>query len=291
MANTVTINLFEVSRTPDTQALSQTLHEFAQLPLEQRTRSDIRLDTVTLMPIDDVLPVEVWCLDFAKGRDVGPGKMARDKGVSDVGLGDDEFFGEETAALYVPNKKWLLVLNNHYGVGPSRMAAYFNALDPGNSSRHLMYSIAPKIDQAALKKMKAMKQFAEVELTASVGAFDETDGVGESVLEAASGISAQRVHLRFIANEKHKKGYILRRDAVMGLVDKLLQKSEDVDVLKIKRAEEVAEKQDRVINLIEHKIRRHYTQRDLTVTNHRYTYQSKIDLLRRACRGWLDSIV
>lgn len=290
MAKNVTINLFDVSRTPKTQSLSHTLEEFALLPLEKRARSEIRLDRVEFQPANAELPVDAWHLDFAKARDIGPGKMAKDKYIADIGLGEGELFGEETAAIYVPKKKWLLVLNNHYGVGPSRMAAYFNALDLGIAQRQLMYAINPKIDQTALERMEAMKSFAEVEITASVGAFEDGGDVGESVLQAASEIKAHRVHLRFIANEKYKRGDVLGLGAVKKMVAGLLGKDEGVDKLTVKGSEQIADKQDRVIDLIEHKIRRQYSTRELVVVNLRYTYESKIHLLRKACRGWLNSI-
>lgn len=290
MAKNVTINLFDVSRPKETPPLSETLQAFSDLSLEQRTRSDVRLDQITKHAADIVLPHIAWHLDFAKSRDIGPGKMAKDQRVGDVGLSDGELFGEETAALYLPHKKWLVVLHNQYGVGPSRMASYFNALDPGNLQNPVMYSISPKIDQVALDKMKAMKQFAEIEVTASVGAFDEGGDVSESVLQAANGIKAHRVHLRFMANERHKKGQILGLGAVKNMVDKLLQKGDEVHKLKVKGADQTADAQDRVIDLIEHKLRRRYSNRELVITNHRYTYDSKINLLRKACRAWLDSI-
>lgn len=289
MAKTITVNLFSVSRTPETQPLSETLQEFAGQELERRARSDIRLEKVEPHDADHLLPVKTWHLDFARSRDIGPGKMSKDRGVSDVGLEADELFGEETAALYVPDKRWLLVLNNHYGVGPSRMASYFNALDPGNFERHLMYSVEPKIDQEALRRMERMERFSEVEITANVGVFEDSDNVGESLLDAANGIRASRIYLKFIANEKYQRNNHLGLDAVKSFVTRLLGK-EEIDKFKVKGADEQLEKQDRVIDLIEHKVRRRYTDRELEIVNHRYTYDSKIQLLRKACRSWLDTI-
>lgn len=288
MAQNVTVNLFDVSRSDKTQPLSDTLKAFEQLPLEQRKRSDIRLETVCLIPSDKDIPYDVWHLDFAKQRDIGPGKMSNKKGITDITLDDGEQFGEETAALYVPEKRWLLVLNNQYGVGTSRMANYFNSLDPGNMQLHLMYSIYPKIDQSALAKMQAMQNFTEVEVVANVGAFDGIENAGESVLQAANNMTAHRVHLRFMANAPHKKGKSLSLDAARGFVNSLLGKDDGVEKLVV--TDSSAEVQDRVINLIEHKIKKPYPAKSLEIVNHRYTYDSKIKLLRRACREWLKSI-
>lgn len=289
MSRKVTVNLFEVSRTEGTQPLSATLDEFAALTLDQRLRTDVRLEHIDKHPPDTVLPFVVYLLNFAKAREIGPGKMAADHPVSDVGLSPDELFGEETAALYIPAKNWILVLNNHYGIGPSRMATYFNALDPG-SDRHFFYTIAPKIDQSALEKMQAMPNFAEVEITANVGAFETGEMVGESVYEATSGVGAQRLSLKLCANEAHKKGYVLNLQNIRGFIDRVLARSDDVSVLKVKSADQAATDQDRVINLIEHKIKLRYSDSALQVFNHRYTLASKINLLRQSCRYWLDTL-
>ena len=49
MAKKVTVNLFDVSWTEKrTQRLSDTLHEFSQLPLEDRWRGDIRRPSISL---------------------------------------------------------------------------------------------------------------------------------------------------------------------------------------------------------------------------------------------------
>lgn len=291
MANNVRVNLFEVAHAPQTQKLSDTLVAFSQLPIEQRYRGDIRLEQVIQFPADNVLPYEQFHLEFAKERQIGPGRMSRTAAISNVGLQRDELFGEETAALYLPSKKWLLVLNNLYGVGPSRMADYFNALDPGNDALYLDYMIQPMIDQHTLARMRKVQRFSEIEITASVGAFDKLDDkVAESVLDAAKGVKAHRLTLKLHANEKRKSGASLTPSAVRHLVDKLLTRSEDIDKLAIKGDDEALQNRDSVINLIEHRVHTKFRASELQVDNHRYTHGSKMDLLRRACRGWLTSL-
>lgn len=290
MTTYVHVALFAVSKSEETQPLSNTLTEYAALPLERRSRSDVRLDTIKFEKADDQLPADVYHLDFSKSRDIGPGKMSSAEEVSDIDLGDNELFGEETAALYVPHRKWLLVLKNHFGVGSSRMQAYFNALDPGNNARFFDYALLPMIDRTALDRMKAIKQFSSVEVTASVGAFDCGDQLGESVHQAAKSATAHRVHLKLFANEKHHKGGVLDFKAVRGFVDKFIKNGDDVDKLEVKSADTLADAQDRVIDLIEHKVSRSYRATELDIRNHRYTYESKIRLLRRACKGWMDTI-
>jgi len=288
MAKHVTINLFDVEQGETTQPLRDTLDEFASLPIDRRWRSDIRLEKVELAPADAVLRREAYHLDFAKLRDIGPGKMSHARPVGDIGMARDEMFGEESAALYLPRKNWLLVLHNQYGIGPSRMAEYFNALDPGSAERHFDYCVRPKIDTQALHKMRAMQNFSDVEVVANVGAFEGAqDAVGEAVSETVNAARAVRIHLRLMANRAYGHGGHLGIDAARQFIAKLLMNVEEVDKIKVKDANESLDMSDRVVDLIEHKIRLRYPDTMLIVSNHRYTYASKIDLLRRACSEWL----
>ncbi len=124
MTRYVTVNLFEVHKGARSQPLADTLDEFAAQPIRSRWRGDIRLDQVERVRGDSSLRHTAYHLDFAKGRHVGPGRMSASRAVSDVGLNGDERFGEETAALFLPHKGWLLALHNPYGVGPSRLRSW-----------------------------------------------------------------------------------------------------------------------------------------------------------------------
>ncbi|QXL84119.1 DUF6731 family protein [Comamonas sp. NLF-1-9] len=291
MARTVTINLFDVTRGTKTQALAQTLQEYAALSIEQRLRDDVRLDQVQQIKADAVLKHEAFHLDFAKARPTGPGRMPPSRPVADVGLEHDELFGEETAALYLPHKNWLLTLHNQYGVGPARMASYFNALDPGSAERHFDYEIRPRIDQHALQRMKSMNGFSHVDVIASVGAFEDlTDDVSESVWQAAESVRAMRVQLRLSANPAHQRGRKLNMRAVREFIQGLLSRDDGVDKIELKSADEQLDQNDRLIDLIEQKIRLRYPATQLDVLNLRYTHDSKIALLRRACSHWLQRL-
>lgn len=290
MGKQVTVNLFDVSWTQGkSQKFSDTLNEFAGLPLGDRWRSDIRLETVEFAPADAVLKRDCYLLDFAKSRTIGPGKLGDAAPVSDVGLSRRENFGEETAALYLPSKKWLLILSNQYGVGPSRIASYMNALDPGNNERHFDYQISPKIDVHAIDRMKSMKHFSQIVVTANVGAFDDDPGnIGESVKQTAAESNAMRLHLRLEANPVRKTGQFLKKNAVSRFLSEMLRNSEEVDKLEVKGGSDT--EKDQLVDLLKHKIRRKYNEGDLDVVRHRYTYASKVRLLRSACRGWIDTL-
>lgn len=292
MTKYVNVNLFDVSWDEDsTQWLTETLLEYSRLPMQGRWRDDLRLENIDVCDADETVPSRYFVLNFVKKRPIGPGRVAAGVPVADIGLNVGEEFGEETAALYLPSQRWLLVLHNQYGVGPSRMAEYFNALDPGNAARHFSYRTAPCIDRQAIRRMEQMRNFTSVEVIASVGAFDNSGAeVGESVQEAAQAARAMRVSLKFEANEVRRKGNSLNFNEMTRLIGSLLNRGEDVRKLEVKGAEN-AETADQIVDLIEHKIRARRNASELVVANHRYTFASKKSLLQRVCRGWMNTLI
>lgn len=287
----VTVNLFDVFWNDDVSPrLSDVLAEFSRLPMDRRWRGDLRLENIDHFQADEVVNAEYFVLNFVKQRSIGPGKVASAIPVSDIELDEGEQFGEETTALYLPSQRWLLVMSSMHGVGPSRMAEYFNALDPGNMDRHFDYTVAPCIDRNVLRRMERMRNLTAVEVVASVGAFEHSGvDIGESVEQAAAAASAVRLSLRLEANEAHRKGSFLNFAQASAFIGSLLRRGDEVQKLDVKGAEN-ADTKDELIHLIEHKIRVRRNASELNVVHHRYTYASKIDLLKRVCRGWITDL-
>lgn len=289
MAKMVTINLFDIDWTPQTaQKLSDTLDDFAKLPLDQRWRDDIRLEQVVKVPKDSTLGMpEIYHLDFVKKREVGPGKLGNAVAVSGIQMRKDEDFGEETAAIYVPSKKWLLILNNQSGIGPTRMTTYFNAVNPG-SSLHFAYNASPRLDPSVLNRLNGMSNLTTVDITATVDALHATqDDVALAVALATRPIQAKRISITLGANSDRKRSNFLNSPSVLKLVNHLRGQGDAVTVLKVKGEDPTTGRKDQVIDLLEHKIKRQYSVDELKVVDHRYTIQSRWDLLDRALRGWI----
>ena len=291
MTTYVTVNLFDVLWSDDVSPrLSDVLTEYSSLPIDQRWRGDLRLENIDRFQADEIVNSEHYVLNFVKQRSIGPGKVASTVPVSDIELDEGEQFGEETAALYLPSQRWLLILNNKHGIGPSRMAEYFNAVDPGNMERHFDYAVAPCIDSNTLRRLKKMRNLTAVEVVASVGAFEHSGAdIGESVEQAAAAASAVRLSVRLEANEAHRKGNFLNFAQTSAFIGSLLRRGNEVQKLDVKGAEN-ADTKDEVIHLIEHKIRTRRNASELSVVHHRYTHASKIDLLKRVCRGWITEL-
>jgi hypothetical protein len=132
MANSkkLRVNLFEVIRGDRDEPLEVILDYLSGVDIENRLRrvgtSDVRLEYV-LPPGADGNATQFWLLDFVKFRDThGPGKAAKDAAIQGFDLQPEDFFGEETAALYDPATNHLLLQYNHNGVKSSPIEMYIN---------------------------------------------------------------------------------------------------------------------------------------------------------------------
>lgn len=290
MAKQVSVNIFDIQwdEKRGTQKLSDTFDEFASLPLDRRWRDDVRLELVKQSVI---LGFPVYMLDFVKKREVGPGRMADATAIKDIKLDRGENFGEETAALYVPKKKWLLVLHNQAGMGPSRIASYCNALDPGNSERHFDYEAQPKLDAAVMKKLNAMRGISTISITATMDALNAAEaGAGTSFAEASRPAKPNRLSFQLMANPPYKKGRFLDGILMKKLIDGLLRGGEDVTKLEVTGESDEVGGKDMLIDLLHHKVKRKFSADELKIVAHRYTVESRWDMLDRCFRGWHNAL-
>lgn len=288
MAKQVTIYLFDVDWSSRAQLLSDTLKEFEGISLDQRWRNEIRLDHIELHPADATgkLP-ERYHLNFTKRRDIGPGKLGDAMPISSIQLEQDEDFGEETSALYVPSKKMLLVLHNQNGIGATRMMSYLNALDPG-STRHFDYVAAVRLDAAAAGKLHDIDQLKSVDVTVKVDALQTCgDNVSISLAQASKQAEAQKISLRMQAKGTRKLPKFLDLKMAYEFIKSMQQRSDDVSVLRVKGKESRDDSSDQVIDLLKHKVKLSYRTTELEVKNHRYTEKSKMLLLDKALRQWI----
>lgn len=281
MAKTVAVTLFDVKWDDPTPPLRETLQRFDQLPLDQRWREDVRLDNMRQRNVGRNMG---WYLDFAKRRDIGPGALGQGRAIRAIRLAEDEDFGEETAALYVPAKGWLLVLVNGNGIGPNRMMQYLSAVDPGQ--RHLSYRADAKIDAETMTKFRRMRGMRTVEIDATVDALTAADRAAGTSLGRATGmLGGYRVSITVHANEKRHRDRSLAATA-RDLVSNLLGEDDGVDGVHVSGHDPVEDK-DIALNLLKHKLRKSFqVEEHLVVTSHRYTLESRWALLAVAFDQW-----
>ncbi|GAB3028632.1 hypothetical protein GCM10027285_08700 [Oleiagrimonas citrea] len=191
-------------------------------------------------------------MDFVRFRDThGPGKASRDHAVSDFDLGPDEYFGEETAALYVPESRWLLVQYNHFGVRPNAMASYFSYFDQQQTNS---YELSIKLDPDAERRFMETNDVRRVELDldlTQMRAADRDRGLGlGTVAQYGANLNGAKLKLTLSVGMDRKRrlgGQV--KDAVTDMI----QNSEMVTGAQI-AGRETPEGQVEVIDLLEEKL-------------------------------------
>lgn len=287
MTKYVNINLFNISSSVDSAKLSQTIEDYRLITdLSLRWRGEIRLDEIE--PQSNDFNEVIYFLGFSKEREIGPGKLKKDSIIEGISLEKDYSFGEETAALYIPKKQWLLVMHNQSGIGPTRIMSYFNQID--NGATYLDYLATPFLSPKVDQQLKAMKGLTVVEFDATADYLsslntDETISLSASLSDK----SVKRVKMVLMANEAGTKKKVRKflSDGYKNLVN-LLKQADDNDVsrLIVKGPDPEADNKDLVLNLLKHQIKERRSANDLIIEDSRYTVESKWKLLERCYLDW-----
>lgn len=287
MTKYVNINLFNISSSVDSAKLSQTIEDYRLITdLSLRWRGEIRLDEIE--PQSNDFNEVIYFLGFSKEREIGPGKLKKDSIIEGISLEKDYSFGEETAALYIPKKQWLLVMHNQSGIGPTRIMSYFNQID--NGATYLDYLATPFLSPKVDQQLKAMKGLTVVEFDATADYLsslntDETISLSASLSDK----SVKRVKMVLMANEAGTKKKVRKflSDGYKNLVN-LLKQADDNDVsrLIVRGPDPEADNKDLVLNLLKHQIKERRSANDLIIEDSRYTVESKWKLLERCYLDW-----
>jgi hypothetical protein len=158
MANAMKVHLYQVLPFDNSPDLVIVLDSVVQTPLASRLRmvgqQEIRLEEV-LPPKLAGNPTPYWLLDFTRLRfEHGPGRANRSEPIEGFDLQNDDGFGEETAALYDPAARYMLVQYNHFGVRAGAIQDYLSFFDKASSQS---YELRVKLDGTAEQRL-AQKQ-------------------------------------------------------------------------------------------------------------------------------------
>lgn len=247
------IHLFKVSNTAESgRSLEAMINSVANDDLEERIRSvgsgEVRLDAIDKKKKNGV---RKWYLDFTRIRDThGPGKARRDTPVEGLDIGEDEFYGEEAAALYLPDKNYLLVQYNHYGVRPGSMQSYFSDYIDGEIN---VYSFSIALDKGAEARFKRGKYLTRFEIKVNVDdltkAEREAGGALADAAAAAARLNARTMTITMSAGREKKRNLLGAKETFW----KFFHGSAAIQAA-IVSSREKAEGQTEVIDLINEKL-------------------------------------
>jgi hypothetical protein len=95
----------------------------------------------------------------------GPVIVSEQRPMSEIPIGDDESFGEDTACLYDPQAKYILIQYNHHGPKASAIQDYL-AFAEGELTHQ--YTLAPKLSQASEERIRGLRLVSKLEVAFAV---------------------------------------------------------------------------------------------------------------------------
>ncbi|MFM8259335.1 MAG: DUF6731 family protein [Vulcanococcus sp.] len=146
-----------------TKPLEQAFEFYGKWPLDQRMRdlpgSRVRLENLQKRG-------GLYFANFVIFRGgSGPVIVSEQRPMSEIAIKDDESFGEDTACLYDPQAKYLLIQYNHHGPKASAIQAYL-AFAEGDLTHR--YTLAPKLSEASEERIRGLRLVSKVEVTFAV---------------------------------------------------------------------------------------------------------------------------
>lgn len=298
MAGKMNVNLFRVSASTGLPPLEEVLEQLVGQSYEDRLR---RVGTYN-MRLEHIAPPhspgntsDYWMLDFVKLREQGPGRAGRNTPIEDFEMNDEHAFGEETAALYDPATRYMLVQYNHHGVRAPGIQEYFNQVQhnpDGLSSYFLRIKLDESSEVRLARKQHISKVHFKIDASKMSAAFRNADVGLARALELTEMQDGQTLEITINAG----RGRNLRRGPIQSLINTLLGVRADDEAndngslrqFEIQGREDELGRQE-AINMLSPKLET--TISDLSTGNgRRYTLLSRWIGLQRARRGWAHII-
>jgi hypothetical protein len=95
----------------------------------------------------------------------GPAIVSDSNPIAEIEIEDDEFFGEDTACLYDPKTRYLLIQYNHHGPKASTIEEY---LTYSEDERIYSYQLVPKLSPASEARIMGLHLVSKLEVSFAV---------------------------------------------------------------------------------------------------------------------------
>jgi hypothetical protein len=208
-----------------------------------------------------------------------PVRVAEDRPAAEITIDDDEFFGEETACLYDPASRYLVIQYNHYG---PRSSSIRETLRYGENGVRHGYEFVPKLHPTSEARIRSLALVSRVEVAFAIpdlGNGGKDLSVGESI-DLARAHGAQRLDIVLSS----------RTGLVIGPITNWLVKlrrlggQEDAAIQKLTvRASEDEEGPRETIDLLADRLCKDWP---LPPTGRRVPWETRMQVLRQAHQEW-----
>ncbi len=221
-------------------------------------------------------------LDFTQRRvQNGPGHSRRGQLTADFDLGQDAGFGEQTAAILSSN--YMAVQYNHYGVRPSAIAAYLGRFLPNES----FVALRPVLADDAFARLRRSHKQTRLEFAFNASEITESMagqvGLAEA-LRLQSATSAGHINISLSLGEDRRGGPLRNIVEVVSAIGR----ATGLTALKV-AVKQDADATTEVLDLLEQRETVLVPDDQLRMTDGlRFTYESRIDALRRVFGSWLQ---
>ena len=262
---------------PDTKPFEQALKDYADKPLPERLidHGSVRLRLEDYRSRNGLLELNFVSMRLGSA----PVRVAEDRPVAEINLEEDEFFGEETACLYDPASRYLLIQYNHYG---PRISGIRETLRYGENGIRHGYEFVPKLHPTSEARIRSLALVSRVEVSFAIPNLPQAGkrlSVGESI-DLAKAFGAQRLDIALGS----------RTGLVIGPIHEWLVQlrrlggHEDAAIHKLTvRASEEDDGPRETIDLLAERLEKDWP---LPLTGRRLLLETRLHALRQIHREW-----
>jgi hypothetical protein len=288
MPANVIVHLFKVNRHEGTLELPDVLQQIAGDPLNARSRmakgSKVRAEIL------DRARNGHWYLDFVKFRlgQHGPGRVSDAEPLRGIDLEADETWGEDTAALYIPQSDYMLVQFNYIGVRSSAIAEYLSVYDNRAAN---VYSLDVHLDQEAERKYQRQRIVTKVEVGIDLTKMNAQDrDAGRSLQDIAdlgTEYGGDRVYITIAAEARDKRRHLL--PGIRGAIQRLRRAVPDDALIRAQTSgREAPDAPIETVDLIEQKLT--YSEEVTLDGDGRVDFRVRRNVLRNAYTLWQGQV-
>ena len=284
MKEKMKVHAFGVKRINKSGNLEDLLKQIKDDSLSKRIRkigfSDIRIEHVKH---DN----NIWYFDFGKFRDQhGPGKASKTMPTKGFDFQDGEVFCEETACVYIPKSKHLIVQYNHHGTRIGLIQSYLNEYE---SSDSYLFEMLPKYDETVEKKFRNRAATKKITFEIDPRFLNQNDKASGTALTQALDLGKQshgeKIELVISAGRSKNKFLSQFIDKTAEVLKTIAGNNPDgVTKLKVGILENLDSRME-VLDLIEQRLVHEFSDIPLG-KDLRFPRKERYKALNRALNGW-----
>jgi hypothetical protein len=289
-SNPMHVHLYKVSRSDKLPLLETLIKNIGAQPLDHRLRQ------VTTRPIrmEDPLNPDahfhgVWRLAFLKFRSEGPGRVSPHTVAQSIHLAEDESFSEDTAALYDPANKALVLQYNHYGPRAQAIEDYFTVYAAQQDEK---YTFQLQINSEAQARLQNKKLFTRLKFKVAPDRIskhwkDANIGLATAFRRTAEIADGDWINVEISLDRKNHHTSLDLLNKLGGFLNLANEPQEAVSQLEIAGRDDVGINVD-VVDLIKERVQRTYNGLPLD-EGRRIAMETRWNCLYDAYSSWKNS--